>query len=59
MFNGDPRIEAQSYYLTFVYADHRNDDVVSMPITAHPDRFEDTAAVNLLSCQPKQHHHKS
>ncbi|MGG6429380.1 hypothetical protein ACQ5TV_05290 [Acetobacter ghanensis] len=59
MFNGDPRIEAQSYYLTFVYADHRNDNVVSMPITAHPDRFEGTAAINLLSCQPKQHHRKS
>ncbi|MFT8891500.1 MAG: hypothetical protein ABF888_06645 [Acetobacter papayae] len=56
MFNGDPRIEAGSYYLTFVYADHRSDDVVSMPLTAHPDRFEDTAGVNLPSCQPKQHH---
>lgn len=58
MFNGDPRIEDRSYYLTFVYADHRSDDVVSMPLTAHPDRFEDTAGVNLLSCQPKRHHRK-
>ena len=57
MFNADPRIEAQSYYLTFVYADHRSDDVVSMPLTAHSDNFEDTAAVTLLSCQPKRHHH--
>ena len=58
MFNGDPRIEAQSYYLTFVYADHRSDDVVSMPLTAHPDRFKDTAAVTLLSREPKRHHRK-
>ncbi|MFT9016050.1 MAG: hypothetical protein ABF990_09985 [Acetobacter sp.] len=58
MFNGDPRIEAQSYYLTFVYADHRSDDVVSMPLTAHPDDFEDTAAVTVLSCDPKRHHRK-
>ncbi|AQU88395.1 hypothetical protein B0W47_14065 [Komagataeibacter nataicola] len=58
MFDGDPRIEAQSYYLTFVYADHRSDDVVSMPLTAHPDRFEDTAGVHLPSCQPKRHHRK-
>ena len=58
MFNGDPRIEAQSYYLTFVYTDHRSDDVVSMPLTAHPDRFEDTAGVYLPSCQPKRHHRK-
>ena len=58
MFDGDPRIEAQSYYLTFVYTDHRSDDVVSMPLTAHPDRFEDTAGVYLPSCQPKQHHRK-
>ncbi|GAN87660.1 hypothetical protein LU298_05585 [Komagataeibacter intermedius] len=58
MFDGDPRIEAQSYYLTFVYTDHRSDDVVSMPLTAHPDRFEDTAGVYLPSCQPKRHHRK-
>ena len=58
MFNGDPWTKAQSYYLTFVYTDHRSDDVVSMPLTAHPDRFEDTAAVTLLSCQPKRHHRK-
>ncbi|MGF1276014.1 hypothetical protein [Acetobacter pasteurianus] len=58
MFDGDPRIEAQSYYLTFVYADHRSDDVVSMSLMAHPDRFEDTAAVTLLSCEPKRHHRK-
>ena len=58
MFNGAPRIEAGFYYLTFVYADHRSDDVVSMPLTAHPDRFEDTAGVNLPSCQPKQHHRR-
>lgn len=58
MFNGDPRIEAQSYYLTFVYTDHRSDDVVSMPLTARPDRFEDTAGVYLPSCQPKQHHRR-
>lgn len=58
MFNGDPRIEGLSYYLTFVYADHRSDNVVSMPLTAHPDRFEDTAGVNLISCQPKRHHRK-
>ena len=56
MFNGDPRIEAEFYYLTFVYTDHRSDDVVSMPLTAHPDRFDDTATINLLSCQPKRHH---
>ncbi|MFT9408277.1 hypothetical protein [Acetobacter fabarum] len=58
MFNGDPRIEAQSYYLTFVYTDHRSDDVVSMPLTARPDRFEDTACVYLPLCQPKQHHRR-
>ncbi|MCI2008666.1 MAG: hypothetical protein LKJ54_07995 [Acetobacter peroxydans] len=58
MFDGDPRIEGQSYYLTFVYADHRRDDVVSMPLTAHPERFEDTAGVNLPSCQPKRHHRR-
>ncbi|MCP1214035.1 hypothetical protein [Acetobacter okinawensis] len=58
MFNGDPRIEDRSYYLTFVYTAHRNDDVVSMPLTAHPDRFEDTAGVYLPSCQPKRHHRK-
>jgi hypothetical protein len=58
MFNGDPRIEGQSYYLTFVYADHRRDDVVSMPLTAHPDHFEDTAGVTLLSCQPKRRHRR-
>ncbi|GCD52013.1 hypothetical protein [Acetobacter pasteurianus] len=58
MFDGDPRIEAQFYYLTFVYADHRNDDVVSMPLTAHPDRFEDSAGVYLPSCEPKRHHRK-
>ncbi|KAA8386438.1 hypothetical protein FKW31_06825 [Acetobacter sp. DmW_136] len=53
MFNGDPSNNDRSYYLTFVYADHRSDDVVSMPLTAHPDDFEDTAGVTLLSCQPK------
>ncbi|MGX7346020.1 hypothetical protein ACWM9A_09035 [Acetobacter pasteurianus] len=58
MFDGDPRIEAQFYYLTFVYTDHRNDDVVSMPLTAHPDRFEDSAGVYLPSCEPKRHHRK-
>ena len=58
MFDGDPRIEGQSYYLTFVYADHRSDDVVSMPLTAQPERFEDTAGVYLPSCQPKRHHRK-
>lgn len=58
MFNGDPRIEAQSYYLTFVYTDHRSDDVVSMSLTADPDRFEDSAGVYLPSCQPKRHHRK-
>ena len=58
MFNGDPWTKAQSYYLTFVYTDHRSDDVVSMPLMAHPDYFEDTAAVTLLSCQPKRHHRK-
>ena len=58
MFNGDPWTKAQSYYLTFVYADHRSDDVVSMPLTAHPDRFEDSAGVYLPSCEPKRHHRK-
>ena len=58
MFDGDPRIEAQSYYLTFVYTDHRSDDVVSMPLTADPDRFEDSAGVYLPSCQPKRHRRK-
>ena len=58
MFNGDPWTKAQSYYLTFVYTDHRNDDVVSMPLTAHPDRFEDSAGVYLPSCEPKRHHRK-
>ncbi|GAA3659370.1 MULTISPECIES: hypothetical protein [Acetobacter] len=58
MFNGDPSTDDQSYYLTFVYADHRSDDVVSMPLTAHPERFEDTAGVYLPSCQPQQHHHR-
>ena len=58
MFNGDPWTKAQSYYLTFVYTDHRSDDVVSMPLTAHPDYFEDTAAVTLLSYEPKRHHRK-
>ncbi len=59
MFNGDPRIGPRSYYMIFVYADHRSDDVVSMPLTAHPDRFEDTAGINLLSCQPQpKHHHR-
>jgi hypothetical protein len=58
MFDGDPWIEGQSYYLTFVYADHRSDDVVSMPLTAQPERFEDTAGVYLPSCQPKPHHRK-
>lgn len=58
MFNGDPSTDDQSYYLTFVYADHRNDDIVSMPLTAHPDHFEDTAGVALLSCQPKRHHRR-
>ncbi|MFT8418634.1 MAG: hypothetical protein ABF636_07375, partial [Acetobacter sp.] len=58
MFNGDPRVEGQSYYLTFVYADHRSNDVVSMPLTAHPERFEDTAGVTLMSCQPKRRHSK-
>ena len=58
MFDGDPRIEGQSYYLTFVYADHRSDDVVSMPLTAQPERFEDTAGVYLPSCQPKPHHRR-
>ncbi|OUJ10833.1 hypothetical protein [Acetobacter okinawensis] len=58
MFNGDPRIEAQFYYLTFVYTDHRSDDVVSMPLTADPDRFEDSAGVYLPSCQPKRHDRK-
>ena len=58
MFDSDPRVEGQSYYLTFVYADHRSDDVVSMPLTAHPDHFEDTAGVTLTSCQPKRHHRK-
>ena len=56
MFNGDPRIGARSYYMMFVYADHRISDVVSLPLTEHPDRFDDTAGVNLLSCQPKHHH---
>ncbi|MFT8676270.1 MAG: hypothetical protein ABF791_10425 [Acetobacter sp.] len=58
MFDGDPSNDARSYYLTFVYADHRSDDVVSMPLTAHPDRFEDSAGVYLPSCQPKRHHRK-
>jgi hypothetical protein len=58
MFNGDPSSDDRSCYLTFVYADHRSDDVVSMPLTAHPDRFEDTAGVTLLSCQPKRHHRR-
>lgn len=58
MFNGNPWTKAQSYYLTFVYTDHRSDDVVSMPLTAHPDYFEDTAAVTLLSREPKRHHRK-
>ncbi|GCD52014.1 hypothetical protein [Acetobacter pasteurianus] len=58
MFNGDPWTKAQSYYLTFVYADHRSDDVVSMSLTAHPDHFEDSASINLLSCEPKRHHRK-
>ncbi|QEO17946.1 hypothetical protein [Acetobacter vaccinii] len=57
MFDSDPSSDDRSYYLTFVYADHRSDDVVSMPLTAHPDHFEDTAGVSLLSCQPKRHHH--
>ncbi|MEN3167365.1 hypothetical protein [Gluconobacter sp. OJB] len=56
MFDGDPSYDDQSYYMIFVYADHRSDDVVSMPLTAHPDRFEDSAGVNLMSCQPKHHH---
>ncbi|GBR45733.1 hypothetical protein AA11825_0128 [Acetobacter pomorum DSM 11825] len=58
MFDGDPWTKAQSYYLTFVYTDHRSDDVVSMPLMAHPDRFEDTAGVYLPSCEPKRHHRK-
>ena len=58
MFDGDPSNDARSYYLTFIYTDHRSDDVVSMPLAAHPDRFEDTAGVNLLSCQPKRHRRK-
>lgn len=58
MFNGDPSNDARSYYLTFVYADHRSDDVVSMPLTAHPDNFEDTAGVTVLSCDPKRSHRK-
>jgi hypothetical protein len=58
MFDADPSSDDRSYYLTFVYADHRSDDVVSMPLTAHPDNFEDTAAVTLLSCQPKRRHRK-
>ncbi|KAA8384132.1 hypothetical protein FKW31_13255 [Acetobacter sp. DmW_136] len=59
MFDGDPSNDDQSYYLRFVYADHRrSDDVVSMPLTAHPDDFEDTAGVTLLSCQPKQRHRR-
>ncbi|MCH4143426.1 hypothetical protein [Acetobacter peroxydans] len=58
MFDADPSNDDRSYYLTFVYADHRSDDVVSMPLTAHPDDFEDTASVTLLSCQPKRHHRR-
>ncbi|ATI11595.1 MULTISPECIES: hypothetical protein [Acetobacter] len=58
MFDGDPSNDDRFYYLTFVYTDHRRDDVVSMPLTAHPDRFEDTAGVYLPSCQPKQRHRR-
>ena len=58
MFDDNPWFDARFHYWKFVYADHRSDDVVSMPLTAHPDRFEDTAGVTLLSCQPKQHHRK-
>ena len=58
MFDADPSNDERSYYLTFVYADHRSDDVVSMPLTAHPDDFEDTASVTVLACGPKRHHRK-
>lgn len=58
MFDGDPSNDARSYYLRCVYVDHRSDDVVSMPLTAHPDDFEDTAGVTVLSCDQKRHHRK-
>jgi hypothetical protein len=56
MQDGDPHDDDHSYRLEFVYADHRDTDVVSMPKTAHPNHFEDTAGVSLMSCQPDRHH---
>ncbi|GAN54691.1 hypothetical protein [Tanticharoenia sakaeratensis] len=58
MLDGDPRSDDRFYVMTFVYADHRSDDIVSIPLTEHPERFEDSASINLLSCQPKRHHHR-
>nr|WP_294917133.1 hypothetical protein [uncultured Neokomagataea sp.] len=53
MFDDNPWFDARFHYWKFVYADHRITDVISLPLTAHPDRFDDTAGVNLLSCLPK------
>ena len=59
MFNDNPWIDARFHYWKFVYADHRISDVISLPLTEHPDRFDDTATINLLSCQPQpKHHHR-
>ncbi|MBS1075330.1 hypothetical protein JK176_10580 [Gluconobacter sp. Dm-73] len=56
MFDDNPWFDARLHYWKFVYVDHRINDVISLPLTAHPDRFDDTATINLLSCQPKRHH---
>ncbi|MBF0875724.1 hypothetical protein HKD21_02540 [Gluconobacter cerevisiae] len=55
MFDDNPWFDARFFHWGFVYHDHRINDVVSLPLTEHPDRFDDTAGVNLMSCQPKHH----
>jgi len=58
MFNGIPRSDDRFYTMTFIYADHRSGDIVSIPLKEHPERFDDSASINLLSCQPRQRHHR-